>query len=649
MPSRSPEEMIPPTSTTAEQFYRCPWNMDASIPPLPIAQPRPIANESDESVEQFYRNSLPSPNLIVEQVVEVRNEVPDEDDMPTARPIVPTVFSTSSNTLAEPASPELDDAPTEIVTVYDPEYARKQQEVALSNLDRTELWLMAQRAYLKPVEAESDGEDNNKNLDTIPEVVDEDAENLPEPETVTLPMKKTVRFSEFVAKTNIPCRLPSKLLRQESAYYRAFQDYVIRSSRQDVFVHQLPRFEALQAQRVCLREFHRNQLLGKCQLSVVPQSAKKRLSANVARGDDILIDDPEKIKREKEHEAMSQMAISAWHVAASRMLNGGKLISAPVAKRLARVSRMAPGRDGVARDRARILDLGGQSTCDWAWHCALQYPNTKIYTVTTKTIRQLSNSNVRGPPNHRQVAVERLTRLPFKDDQFDLISARELHSILKFVGENGEDEWETCLKECLRVLKPGGYLEFSVLDSDIMNAGPLGLAKSVEFGFDLKTLGYDPNPTKMFLGRLSRAGFDEVRRAWMCLPVGARRPSQQQGKPLPSLPARDSPTGQEVRTVTMEAMVTGSTDGIANVTGIVGGWSWERWLLRCEMEKVSGELRLADMVTEGAAMREAGKSVEGVAAIVEEGRSCGAGWRMLSGYARKPKSGTGLISVGLAA
>ncbi|KAI8251633.1 hypothetical protein K4K58_008661 [Colletotrichum sp. SAR11_239] len=649
MPSRSPEEMMPPTSTTAEQFYRCPWNMNASIPPLPIAQPRLIANESDESVEQFYRNSLPSPNLIVEQVVEVRNEVPDEDDMPTAKPIVPTIFSTTSNTLAEPASPELDDAPTEIVTVYDPEYARKQQEVALSNLDRTEMWLMAQRAYLKPVEVESDGEDNNTNLDTIPEVVDEDAENLPEPETVTLPMKKTVRFSEFVAKTNIPCRLPSKLLRQESAYYRAFQDYVIRSSRQDVFVHQLPRFEALQAQRVCLREFHRNQLLGKYQLSVVPQSAKKRLSANVARGDDILIDDPEKIKREKEHEAMSQMAISAWHVAAIRMLNGGKLISAPVAKRLARVSRMAPGRDGVARDRARVLDLGGQSTCDWAWHCALQYPNTKIYTVTTKTIRQLSNSNVRGPPNHRQVAVERLTRLPFKDDQFDLISARELHSILKFVGENGEDEWETCLKECLRVLKPGGYLEFSVLDSDIMNAGPLGLAKSVEFGFDLKTLGYDPNPTKMFLGRLSRAGFDEVRRAWMCLPVGARRPSQQQGKPLPSLPARDSPTGQEVRTVTMEAMVTGSTDGIANVTGIVGGWSWERWLLRCEMEKVSGELRLADMVTEGAAMREAGKSVEGVAAIVEEGRSCGAGWRMLSGYARKPKSGTGLISVGIAA
>ncbi|TEA16534.1 hypothetical protein C8034_v010209 [Colletotrichum sidae] len=664
MPSRSPEDMVPPTSTTAEQFYRCPWNMNASVPPVPPVPSVPLMTAApsvpatfveNDSAEQFYRDSLPASSAIVEQVVEVQDDILDEDEMPTARPVVPTLASTASVTVAEPASPEVEDAPTEIVTVYDPEYARKQQEVALSHLDRTELWLMAQRAYLKPVEGEDEENDDSHNLDTIAEVVDEEADHLPEPEATTGPKKKTVRFSEFVAKTNIPRRLPSKLLRQESAYYRAFQDYVVRSSKQDVFVHQLPRFEALQAQRVCLREFHRNQLLGKYQLSVVPQSAKKRLSANVARGDDVLIDDPEKLKREKEHEAMSQMAIPTWHVAAVRMLNGGKLISAPVAKRLARISRMAPGRDGVARDRARILDLGGQSTCDWAWHCALQYPNTKIYTVTTKTIRQLSNSNVRGPPNHRQVAVERLTRLPFKDDQFDLVSARELHSILKFVGENGEDEWETCLGECMRVLKPGGYLEFSVLDSDIMNAGPLGQAKSVEFGFDLKTLGYDPAPTRMFLGRLSRAGFDEVRRAWMCLPMGARPPSapppqqQQQSKPLPSLPSvrgAGPAADLDARTVTMDAILTGSTDSIANVTGIVGGWSWERWLLRCEMEKVSGELRLADTVTDGAAMREAGKSVEGVAAIVEEGRGCGAGWRMLSGYARKPKTGTGLIPVG---
>lgn len=178
-----------------------------------------------------------------------------------------------------------------------------------------------------------------------------------------------------------------------------------------------------------------------------------------------------------------------------------------------------------------------------------------MYTVTTKALRQLCNSNVGGPPNRRQVAVKRLTRLPFTNDQFDLISARELHSILKLFGEKGEDEWERCVRECLRVLKPGGHLEFSILNSDMMNPGPLGQAKSVEFGFALKTLGYDPGPTMMWLGRLARAGFDKVGRAWMCLPVGARR--RMDGRPAPAAVEGDAP-----------AM--GSCDNIANVCSMVG-------------------------------------------------------------------------------
>jgi hypothetical protein len=278
----------------------------------------------------------------------------------------------------------------------------------------------------------------------------------------------------------------------------------------------------VQAQRVSFSAAHRAQLLGKYQLSVVPLSPKRRMSANVARGDEIAPEDPDKLKRDKEHEALSQMAPATWNVMAVKLLNGGRLIAAPVAKRLARLSSMGPKLDGTPRDRARILDLGGQATCDWAWHCATEYPNTKVYTITTKSLRQLSNSNIRGPRNHRQVAVSRLVKLPFKDNQFDLISAREIYSILKEKAENGEDEWEACLKECVRVLKPGGYLEFSIMDSDIVNAGPLGLAKSVEFGFNLKTLGYDPCPTKLWLSRMKTAGFVGMKRAWLFLPMGAK-------------------------------------------------------------------------------------------------------------------------------
>lgn len=618
----TPDAMAPPTSTTAEQFYRCPWNMNTTAPPVPAVPQR------QDSAEEFYRSVIST--TPVERVIEVTDNVMS-DDMPTARPIFE--HKASDETIKAPTSPEAEDIPTEIVLDYDGNYARKQQEEALSNLDRTELWLLAQRAYLKVV----DDKDDKDGLETITESAEEDeesdkAEVAPAPVTDSLvPRKKSVRFTDLISASAQPKRLPSKLVRQESAYYRAFQDYIIRAHGTDVFVHQLTRFEALQAQRVSLRESHRNQLLGKYQLSVVPQSAKKRLSTNVVRGDDDITIDLDKLRQEREYEAASQMAMPTWHVAAMKFLNGGRLITAPVTKRLARLSRMAPGADGVTLDRARILDLGGQSTCDWAWHCALQYPNTKVYTVTTKAIRQLSNSNVRGPSNHRQVAVERLTRLPFGDNQFDLVYARELHSILKFTGENGEDEWEGCLRECMRVLKPGGYIEFSILDSDIMNAGPLGLAKSVEFGFSLKTLGYDPSPSKMFLGRLARAGFEETRRMWMCLPVGAKRNMHKLEVPTPE-----------------DAPLMGSTDNIANACGIVGGWNWERWLLRCEMEKVAGEMRLADTVTTGEAMKEAGKCLDGVAAVMEEGRNCKAGFRMLNGYARKPRDGEHVIKIGLA-
>ncbi|OAA64933.1 Methyltransferase type 11 [Cordyceps fumosorosea ARSEF 2679] len=629
LPSQSPGGMAPPTSTTAEQFYRCPWNLDSDIPPVPS---RP------DSAEGFYRlhgcSSEP-----VEQFVEIHDDNDGvEDDMPTARPILPTPKASEFNKAdVAPSSPDVEEAPvpTEIVADYDAGYARKQQKAALSNFDRTELWLLAQRSYLKGVD-----ETDNRALQTIAEDIDTDTEE-PEEKENEESQKKVVRFSHILPTVQAK-RLPSKLLRQESAYYRAFQDYIVRTQGSDVFVHQLPRFEALQGQRVGLREIHINQLLGKYQLSVVPQSAKKRLSANVVRGDLNLTDDPEKIRREKELEAMNQIAMPSWHVAALKFLNGGRLIRAPITKRLARISLATMNQDGKTRNRARILDLGGQATGDWAWHCALQYPNTKIYTVTTKAIRQLSNANIRGPPNHRQVAVEKFNRLPFPDNHFDLISARELHSILKFVGENGEDEWETCMRECMRVLKPGGYLEFSILDSDIMNAGPLGLAKSVEFGFTLKTLGYDPSPSKLWLRRLARAGFTDTRRAWICLPMGAHRSFYK----LPAASGLEGRRDEAAQVRQMEAMTMGSAASVAAVCSIVGGWSWERWLLRCEMEKVAGELRLVDTVTAGESMREAGKCLKGVHDVMEEGRGCRSGFRMLTGYTRKPEIDYSSIAIG---
>lgn len=584
----TPESAHPPSSTTAEHFYKTPWS------------------------------SAP-----IEQIIEVPETM--SDGIPTARPILtpkltkdnlekvlrPVLHHESSEetiTGVKAHSPVDEDIiPDEMIKDHYAAYNDKLNTGAVLNLDRTGMWLAAQSSFLSDLINPTEERDDEVALLKRSLSVKSQKSEI---EDDTAPRAKTVRFSEIVtiAEGEVACPLPAQV-RQESAYYRAFQHYMSRSRSHDTFIHRIPRFEALQSQRVSFPAAHRAQLLGKYQLSVVPMSPKRRLSANVARGDEIAPEDPEKLKRDKEFEALSQMLPATWNVLAIKLLNGGRLIAAPVAKRLAHLSSLGPRASGIPRDRARILDLGGMATCDWAWHCASEYPNAKVYTLTTKSLRQLSNSNIRGPKNHRQVAVDSLVKLPFKDNQFDLISAREVYTILKEKAVNGQDEWAACLKECMRVLKPGGYLDYSIMDSDVVNAGPLGLAKSVEFGFNLKTLGYDPNPTKLFLSRLQSAGFVGMKRAWVFLPMGAKIENK--------VVQRDS-MGVEVK-LELEAMVQGSTENAASVAGVVGAWAWEKWLLRCKVQTVGME-----------------GTVEGVQDIIEEGRGCGAGWRVLSGWARKP-------------
>jgi SAM-dependent methyltransferase len=575
----------PPSSTTAESFYKTPWT--DNLPPI-------------------------------EQIIEVPEMSETmSDGMSTARPLTAQLLSESisrpefrhenSDDTIRPAKKIVEEVivADEFLVNYEPGYARKIESVAATHLDRTGMWLTAQSNFLaaliNPTEARDDEAALLKRVASVKSQKEEVEESN---------RQKTVRFSEIVTTNegDIACPKP-KFGRQESAYYRAFQLMITRSRYRDTFVHRIPRFEALQSQRVSFTVAHRAQLLGKYQLSVVPLSAKRRMSANVARGDEISAEDPQKVKRDKEYEALMQMAPANWNVMAVKLLNGGRLIAAPVAKRLARLSSMGPKLDGTPRDRARILDLGGQATCDWAWHCALEYPNTKVYTVTTKALRQLSNSNIRGPKNHRQVAIDHLTKLPFADNQFDLISAREIYTILRENGEQGQDEWSICLRECIRILKPGGYLEFSIMDSDIVNAGPRGLAKSVEFGFNLRTLGYDPFPSKAWLSRLRAAGFVGIKRAWLFLPMGAKMDNKVQ--------SRDS-MGVEIK-LELEAMVSGSTENVANICGIVGGWAWEKWLLRYKIQSEGSEGKLDEIQD-----------------IIEEGRACGAGWRIVNGWARKP-------------
>lgn len=562
--------VVPPSTTTAEYFYNCPWSTN--------------------------------PQATVEQILEVDDH--STEGPPTARqlpflPLVEEQTAPLTAILPKIATP-IDDC--------DEDYEKEIQKAAENNLDRTSVWLAAQSSYMAALREANPL--NEVGLDTT--VGSKRVSRHLRNDSLDSPMKKAVRFLESeTAKHEKPGE--NNLHQGDSIFYHAFQHISNDVVAQDAFRHQQERSDAVQASRNCLPHEHLDRLQGNYSITKADRPAPPRpismFPGKQPEEAEQTMEQKAISRVERERQALEQLNTSMWIVEASRFLNGGKLLNSPAVKKL--VSRSHKGGSAACM---RILDLGGLPNCDWAWHCACEYPDSKVYTATTDA--HLINDSIRGPSNHRCNAVSKLWELPYPDNQFDGISARSLYTYLKNEKPLGQafDEYDLCLRECLRCLKPGGYLEFFVLDSEIINSGSRGTAASVEFGFNLKTRGYDPIPTKNWLGRLRRAGFDDIKRAWTFLPVGASH------KPLPELPETPPP---DVTTYTVkhaEAVrgPVGSTTDAANVAGLLGSWAWEQWMLKLQMEMGKEQL------------------LDGVGPVLEEGKFTGAGWRCLSGWARKP-------------
>ena len=578
-----PVSAVPPSSTTAEQFYRCPWNWE--IP------------------------------ATVERVVEVHDN--DTDGPPTARQIPP-------RSIEEIPSPESrSSAEVHQVTViapyddHDDDYELAIQESAGKSLDRTSVWLAAQTSYMASLRETYPASEVGLGTGDALQRSSSHTRN----DSLEAPMKKAVKFmeSEIAKQAYSTTRKPRE---GDSIYYHAFQHIKRQSSRVDPFRHRHTRSDSLQAARFSLPHEHIAQLQGRFKITKVKRPTPQRPISMMPDKDAAFENTTEKevfARVERERQALEQVSASIWVIEAAKYLSGGRLLNSPANQSLKKAPSLNDIRDCKVRVSSYILDLGGQPSADWGWHCSREFPSAKIYTATTSTILC---PTIRGPHNHRLQTVPSLYTLPYPDNYFSAISARTLFSHLKLDVHQGlqVDEYDLCLQECLRCLKPGGYLEYFLMDSEVVNAGSRGTAVSVEFGFNLKTRGYDPSPTKSFLGRLRRAGFDDIKRAWTFLPMGT---PTKEPRILPETPPPDVSTfehGLENGTRKVEAVQgpVGSTADAADMAGLVGSWAWEQWMLRLQTEM--GKERL----------------LEGVAEVLDEGKWTGAGWRCLSGWARKP-------------
>jgi SAM-dependent methyltransferase len=483
--------------------------------------------------------------------------------------------------------------PSKTIFQYDENYNAGLQKVSTANLEMTGRWLEEQDELQAALRDMNDMSSPSLSSGT------HSRGNSVEKAVV----KKSVKFAEEPAKSPVKESTDEPIV----TYVQGLEYLRSRCQKKDTFIHRQTRAEAMHVQRRCSPLAHRDQLLGKFELCQPDRPAPPRPVSEFFVNDPTVL--KERIARaQTERQALDQMLPIHWVLQAQKQLNGGKLLSKPAVRCITRAS--AP----------RILDVGGVATNDWAWDVAYDYPYATVTTVYTAGNNM--SSNVKGPDNHKHLTVPNLWTLPFPSGHFDVVSARTLYELLKTskpVGKSS-DEYDLCLKECYRCLKPGGILDFSLMDADVVHAGRNAQAMGVEFGFNLKTRGYDAQPTKTFLPRVSNAGFRDVQRAWMLLPMGKTAANWRDTLAVGAEPKHQERRITEDGEIELEdAPVFGTTMDAAMLTGVVGSWAWERWLLRLQMEMGKDEEKL----------------LEGVVNVLEEGAQCHAGWRTLTGWARK--------------
>ncbi|PPJ53550.1 hypothetical protein CBER1_00374 [Cercospora berteroae] len=573
-----------PTTSTATEFYGVPFR-SARSSALPTS-----------TATSFYNVPWSArPEDTVEHVVSIASPASTEAPI-TARKVM---FS-----------------PTDVVSEVDEideTYEHTLQQTATANIDRTQLWLCAQDAYMVAICEEDEV------IKSFADVEDASPKTPEQPSPVAdfeSPSKKSVRFAETKAVSPKSALTVTEDRRvspiHDGTFWEAWRHNKRSQRARDVFQHRQARVEAEQVRRVSLPKNHAEQLQGKFEIVAAERPAPARPVSN------LLPVAPEDKRTEliatadRERQALEQIQSSNWHLAAQREVNGGKLLTSPI------VSSFKTRKD------VRILDLAGQVNCSWAWSVAQEHPNADVFTTVASDI-EAHILSLEGPINHHVVTSTRLWELPFADGHFDVISARNLYTHLKTTWPKGfaADEWDLTLRECLRCLKPGGYLEFDLLDAEMVHTDAVSQALGVEFAFNLKTRGYDPAAGKSFLPRLKRAGFCDIKRAWMVLPVADVVPRWNDAGKRATMSSTTSIVERSINTdgtvMQFEPPLTGSTTDVRAMTGLVGARMWEQWMLKLNVEMGRSEKRV----------------MGDVAKALEEGGKGNAGWRSLVGWARK--------------
>ncbi|KAL2849527.1 hypothetical protein BJY01DRAFT_141634 [Aspergillus pseudoustus] len=178
----------------------------------------------------------------------------------------------------------------------------------------------------------------------------------------------------------------------------------------------------------------------------------------------------------------------------------------------------SPAHNHVKEEQERILVVDGLGNDDWSFYCALTYPKADVYCLHEGPTPTASRHPAawQPPSNHHTIHHSSLENpVPFPKGFFAV-------TVLRFPAACSEAAQNNIISECKRVLRPGGYLEMSILDHDMVNMGvrTRRAVRRLKETMYLSDASISLKPASDNIQKLlGTHGFDSLRRCMVQIPV----------------------------------------------------------------------------------------------------------------------------------
>lgn len=244
-------------------------------------------------------------------------------------------------------------------------------------------------------------------------------------------------------------------------------------------------------------------------------------------------------------------------------------------------------------NRHSILVIDGLGNDDWSFYAAETYPAATFFNLSPRmplpTAQQGSQTGSPfSPPNHHQIHYKsNAEKFPFGSQSFTCV-------VYRFPNAAPESHYRNVINEARRVLKPGGYIELSILDVDMNNMGNRARRAVRRLKERVHVRSPDINlasSSDLLLRLLGRKGFTDIKTCRVGVPlastisepstVGPDSSSSSSRTGATSASSRSSAVRRvkrETRSLAemMKAEGPGADESITKMVAKVGRWWYDR-------------------------------------------------------------------------